>query len=94
MKKSVHLASRKPEREVQEKLGIKAYHDIPLDQLAIRPQQSDMKLKWYRSIQSASDKKQSDEMLKDIGAIAELKPNGIITHSCFLFVHKDRKSVV
>ena len=28
-----------------------------------------------------------DETLKDIGAIAELKLNGIITHSFFLFVH-------
>ena len=26
-------------------------------------------------------------MLEDIGAIAELKTNGITTHSCFLFVH-------
>ena len=65
-------------------LGFEAYNYVPLDHLATRLQYQLPRLKRYRSIQTTSDKQQSDEMLEDIGEISELKPNGITTHSCFL----------
>ena len=31
---------------------------------------------------------ESDEMLEDIKAIAELEPNGVVSHSYFFVLHK------
>ena len=48
-----------------------------------------IKLEQHQSIQSASDKQQSEETLEGIVAIVDLKPNGIVAHSYFLFVFQN-----
>ena len=77
----------KPERAVQEKLGTKSVWLCPVESPYSQTLLSSVKFEWYGSIQSASAKQQSDETLKDIKAIEELKPSGIIPHSCFSFFY-------
>ena len=74
-----------PKGRSRKKLGIKAYDYVPLDhsQQALLPTSGSNDTSQFNQLLPTI----TDEMLEDIGAIAELKLNGIITHSFFLFVH-------
>ena len=73
--------------------GRKAYHYVPLDHLAIRPHYRLSSSNDTNQSNQLSAKQQSDETLKDIGAIEELELNGIVTHSYFPFTQNCMTSV-
>ena len=74
----------KPERAVQEKVRDKAYYHVSLDHLASRIRYQLSGPDGIDQTASSSTEQQSDETLEDIKAIAELKPSGFFSHSCFV----------